>query len=137
MAGCDRAPESVAFVEVDGNAMDLLSARRYLECAGKLGFTLRVRTGTLTAAVRLALEWDAASVMVDDVAANESGLADSRTPALLTPAPALTPRRFLSVRPRPDRRRRCIPLLRFRPGARLHLQYAEDDRARLLGDGYV
>jgi len=89
------------FVEVDCNAMDLLSARRYLECAGKLGFTLRVRTGTLTAAVRLALEWDAASVMVDAVAANESALADSRTPALLTPAPGSHPAPVLIRPPAP------------------------------------
>ena len=75
------------FVEVDCDAFELPAARRYLECAGSLGFGLRVRAGTFTASVRLALERDAASVILDDVAANEIvALAGSSTAALLAPA---------------------------------------------------
>ena len=74
------------FVEVDCDAFELPAARRYLECAGSLGFGLRVRAGTFTASVRLALERDAASVILDDVPANEIvTLAGSSTAALLTP----------------------------------------------------
>jgi imidazolonepropionase len=39
------------FVEVDCEAFELPAARRYLECAGNLGFGLRVHAGTSTAAV--------------------------------------------------------------------------------------
>jgi len=74
------------FVEVDCEAFELLDARRYLECAGNLGFGLRVHAGAFTAAVRLALERDAASVILDDVPADEiSALASSGTAALLAP----------------------------------------------------
>jgi imidazolonepropionase len=74
------------FVEVDCDAFELPAVRRYLECAGNLGFGLRVRAGTFTAAVRLALERDAASVILDDVPASEIvALAASRTAVLLAP----------------------------------------------------
>jgi len=81
------------FVEVDCDAFDPLAVRRYLECAGNLGFGLRVRAAMFTDAVRLALEWDAASVILDQVPAIEIvTLAGSRTTALLTPV-ARFPRR--------------------------------------------
>jgi imidazolonepropionase len=74
------------FVEVDCEAFELPDARRYLECAGNLGFGLRVHAGTFTAAVGLALERRAASVILDDVPANEIvALAGSGTAALLAP----------------------------------------------------
>jgi imidazolonepropionase len=74
------------FVEVDCDAFELPAARRYLECAGNLGFGLRVRAGAFTAAVPLALERNAASVILDDIPANEIvALAGSGTAALLAP----------------------------------------------------
>jgi imidazolonepropionase len=74
------------FVEVDCDSIEAPAARRYLECAGNLGFGLRVRAATFTAAVRLALERDAASVILDDIAAGEiAALAGFRTTALLAP----------------------------------------------------
>ena len=74
------------FVEVDCDALELPAARRYLECARNLGFGLRARAGTFTDTVRLALERKAASVILDDVPANEIvALAGSSTAALLAP----------------------------------------------------
>lgn len=74
------------FVEVNCDAIELPAARLYLECARDLGFGLRVRAGTFTAAVQLALERQAASVILDDVPASEIvELAGSRTAALLAP----------------------------------------------------
>jgi imidazolonepropionase len=74
------------FVEVDCDAFEPPAARRYLESARNLGLGLRVRAGTFTAAVRLALERKAASVILDDVPANEIvALAGSGTAALLAP----------------------------------------------------
>lgn len=81
------------FVEVDCDAFEPPAVRRYLECAGNLGFSLRVRAGRFPAAVRLALERNAASVILDDIAAGEIvALAGSRTAALLAPV-ARFPRR--------------------------------------------
>ncbi len=75
------------FVEVNCAAFEMAEARRYLECAKALGFRLRVRAGASTAAVRLALELDAASMILEDIASEEIGsLAKSRTIVLLSPA---------------------------------------------------
>ena len=74
------------FVEVDCDAFEPPAARRYLECAGNLGFGLRVRAAAFTPAVRLALERRAASMSLDDIAASEiEALAGSHTTALLAP----------------------------------------------------
>jgi imidazolonepropionase len=73
-------------VEVDCDAFQPLAARRCLELAGNLGFGLRVRAGTSTTAVQLALEGNAVSVIPGDLAPGEiAALAGSRTTALLTP----------------------------------------------------
>jgi imidazolonepropionase len=78
------------------------AARRYLDCARKLGFRLSVRRGTSAYAVPLALEMDAALIVLDGITQGEiSELAKSRTMAQLTPASAFQrrPERYVFARP--------------------------------------
>ena len=61
--------------------------RRFLACARRLGFRLRVWARASPSAVRLALEMQAASVALDGIGREEIGdFAKSRTMALLEPA---------------------------------------------------
>ncbi len=83
-------------VELDCDAFKPPAARRCLELAANLGFGLRVRAGTSSAAVRLALEGDAVSVIPGDLAPGEiAALAGSRTTALLAPIACQLPARDL------------------------------------------
>jgi imidazolonepropionase len=61
--------------------------RRFLDCARKLGFQLRVWAGASRFAVPLAVEMEALSITLDDIGEEEIRLlAGSRTIALLQPA---------------------------------------------------
>jgi imidazolonepropionase len=62
-------------------------ARRFLECARKLGFQLRVWAGTSPFAIELAVEMEALSITLDSIGEEDIRiLAGSRTIALLQPA---------------------------------------------------
>lgn len=62
-------------------------ARRFLECARKFGFQLRVWAGASPLAIQLAIEMEALTITLDDIEeADIRILAESRTIALLQPA---------------------------------------------------
>jgi imidazolonepropionase len=85
-------------------ALEPSDVRRFLACARRLGFRLRVGAGTSPSAIRLALEMDAASIVLDSVPEDEmDDLARSRTIALLQPATGLPSSS--------DRRRTARPLI--------------------------
>jgi len=83
-------------VELDCDAFKPPAARRCLELAAHLGFGLRVRAGVSTAALRLALEGDAVSLISGDLAPGEiAALAGSQTTVLLSPSARPLPARDL------------------------------------------
>ena len=75
------------FASLNCEVFEAAAARRYLACAKRLGFRLKVRRGASAYAVALALEMDARQLVLDEIPDGEiTGLAKSRTMALLTPA---------------------------------------------------
>ncbi len=74
-------------VELDAEDVELPAARRFLECAGRLGFEFRVRAGAFAGAVGRALECSAASVILEAIAPSDiDALAGRQTTAVLSPA---------------------------------------------------
>ncbi|MBZ5596536.1 MAG: amidohydrolase family protein [Acidobacteriia bacterium] len=74
------------FAVADCGAFEPPDIRRFLACARHLGFRLRVWARAGLSCVSLALEMEAASVALDGIEEEISGLAKSRTIALLQPA---------------------------------------------------
>jgi imidazolonepropionase len=75
------------FAAANGPKFEPAAMRRFLECARRIGFRLRVGAAAGAEGIRLALEMEAESVAVDSITEEDIGaLARSRTIALFKPA---------------------------------------------------